>query len=284
LVRLFSPTPAKRFVRNAVDLPAIKQQYSRHEKPLTYFGLPSEGLYDILDWRKYIGKIVAVEKGDSYAPERKQAILLSKAIQLGLHTKLTLLRGELNQIILKGQDVIGQKLEYPFELVNFDYGGALLYPDRSRVKALEKFVSEQRGTDFLFLMTLNAREYDPAETNASQQRISAEICQISSRRAQRIENYFQTINAANSPSRQITHVLYLLKGLGEANHYRISWEPPVLYRGSKNTELIHYRVTFSYEATASTKVVSDQSLVDILGVRPLIAKGKTLTELALPIA
>lgn len=265
-----------------MDLPFIEHEYSQLGRPLAYLGLPSEGLYDIIDWSQYIGRIVAVEKGDAYDPELRQSMLLSKAIRLGLDERLTLLRGELNQIILKGQDTIGQKLEYPFELVNFDYGGAILYPDRSRIKALEKFVGEQKGTDFLFLMTLNLREYDPVEITASQQRIIAEVGQISRKRARRIEPYFEWVNRKDSPLRQITHVLYLLKGLGEANHYRISWGPCVLYTGSRGTQLIHYLVDFSYEREASTKVVSDQSLIDLLRVRPLNVIGRKLVPIDRP--
>jgi hypothetical protein len=211
-----------------------------------------------------------------------QAILLSRAIQLGLDERLTLLRGELNQIILDGYDSIGQKLEYPFELVNFDYGGALLYPDRSRVKAFEKFVIEQRGTDFLFLMTLNVREFDPAEVTESQKRITSEIAQLLPKRVRRIGRYFDWMNKQGSILRQITHVLYLIKGLAEANHYRISWGPCVFYSGSRETQLVHYQVDFSYESEASTKVVSDQSLLDLLAIRPFAVQGKSLVRISRP--
>lgn len=166
---------------------------------------------------------------------------------------------------------------YPFELVNFDYGGALLYPDRFRIDALEKFVHEQKPTDFLLLMTLNVREYDPSEINETQQRIRAEVGQLSSGNTEWIESYFHWINDGSNPLRQITHVLYLIKGLAEANHYRISWGAPTIYKGSRDTILIHYLVDFSFEPLASTKVVSDQSLIDILKVRPrMILSSKRL--------
>jgi hypothetical protein len=276
VVRLFVPSPAKRLVRRLVDLPAIEKEYTHHGKRLTYFGLPSEGLYDVRDWQRYIGQIVAVERGDPYDPARRQAILLSKAIRLGLSERLVLLRGELNEIILQGKDTIGQKLTYPFELVNFDYGGTLLYPDRVRVEALEHFVREQMKNDFLLLITLNVREYDPREIDETQERIKAEVTQLLPTQAARVASYFQRMNNSNSPLRQVTHVLYLLRGLAEANHYRISWDAPILYAGSKGTPLIHYVVRFSFQCGASTKVVSDQGLNDILCVQPRILKGRKL--------
>jgi len=274
VVRLFVSSPSKRLVRRLVDLPAIIREHEHHGGPLTYFGLPSEGLYDLKDWQQYIGRIVAVEKGDPYDPERRQSILLSKAIRLGLSERLILLRGEVNEIIVQGQDSVGQKLIYPFELVNLDYGGTLLYPDRLRVEALERFVREQMGSDFLLLMTLNVREHDPHEIDNTQERIKTEVIQLMPEDAGRVTSYFQRMNDSNSALRQITHILYLLKGLAEANHYQISWDVPTLYAGSKGTPLIHYVARLSFQHGASTKVVSAQTLTDILGVRPRILKGR----------
>jgi len=276
LVRLFSPSPSKRVLRKSVDLPAIKREYAYHGKPLTYFGLPSEGFYDVLDWLPYIGQVFAVERGDPYNHERKQATLLSKAIRLGLHERLVLLRGEVNQMIVRGEDDVGQELVYPFELVNFDYGGALLYPDRFRVEALEKFVRDQRGTDFLFLLTLNLREYDSVEITATQERIVSEVSQLSPRKTKSIEAYLEETNKGDYPTRQIIHVLYLLKGLAEASHYQFSWQPPVIYSGSKGTQLVHYMAAFRFQAKASTKVVSKQSLIDLLNASPRFLKGNRL--------
>lgn len=275
MVRLFTPSPSKRRIRKLVDLPAIKRKCSHLNRKLRYFGLPSEGFYDVMDWLSYIDEIVAAERGDPYDPERKQSILLSKAIRLGIHERLTLLRGEINEIILQGRDSIGQELTYPFELVNFDYGGALLYPDRFRIKALEHFVRLQNGTDFLLLMTLNIREHDPNEITATEGRIKTEITQVSPERITWLSNFFKWMNEMNSPLRQIIHLLYLLKGLAEMNHYQIAWEPPTLYKGSKETILIHYLTDFSFDPHASTKTVSSQSVVDILNVCPrIIRSGK----------
>ena len=277
MVRVFVTSPGKRLVRRLIDLPVIAREYARHGGLLTYFGLPSEGFGDVQDWRPYIGRIVAVERGDPYEPERKQALLLSKAIRLGISERLLLLRGEIHEIILRGQDTIGQKLTYPFELVNFDYGGTLLYPDRNRVKALERFVGEQsrNESDFLLLMTLlNMREYDPREIDETQERIKADVTQLLPGDAARVADHFRRMNESNSPLRMITHVLYLLKGLAEANHYRIEWDMPVLYAGSKGTPLVHYVTQLSFQPGASTKVVSEQGLNEILNVRPRILAGR----------
>jgi hypothetical protein len=51
----------------------------------------------------------------------------------------------------------------PFELINLDYGGSLLYSDRVRIDALEVLINKQRPLDFLLLITSNIREFDPNE-------------------------------------------------------------------------------------------------------------------------
>jgi len=238
-----------------------------------------------VDWSKYIDTVVAVERGDPYCPERKQSLLLSNAIDLGLIDRLTLLRGEMNRIIMYERDIYNQRLRYPFELVNFDYGGSILYPDRMRVEALEKFIRNQRGANFLLLLTLNTREFDSEEINQTQARILAEIAQVAPHQAENVERRIKRANASPHPFmqvvRQVMHVLYMVRGFAEANRYRVWWELPLVYRGSRKTILVHYLFDLHHDPKASTKVVSPQGVMDIVRASVRILKGQRIRSVAL---
>lgn len=121
LIKTFKSTVNKDFVRT-VDYGFIKEEFEFHGRKLRYFGLPSEGLYDVVSWNEFLGEFVAVEAGSKSDPSSRQTLLVSKALQLGYHNRLTLLRGEINDIILNDSDEVGIPVPYPFELVNLDAG------------------------------------------------------------------------------------------------------------------------------------------------------------------
>jgi len=278
LVKVFVPTENKIQVRRSVDLPLVAQERRHFGRGLTYFGLPSEGLYDILDWKDYLSKIVAVEKGEPQEPARKQALLIANAIRLGLSDRLVLLRGEINRIILDGKDDYGTRLEFPFELCNFDYGGSLLYPDRVRVDALETFVLRQRPFDFLIFITTNVREFDKPELGETLDRVKTEISQLSRPETYpNLDTFCEWVNS-EPVQEQVLHVQYLLKNLGEFNRYHVCAYPPVLYEGSNQTRLLHYAFTFRFQKGASTRVVSPQSLIEVLNLPLQVLRDSHLRE------
>lgn len=263
LIKTFKSTVNKDFVRT-VDYGFIKEEFEFHGRKLRYFGLPSEGLYDVVSWNEFLGEFVAVEAGSKSDPSSRQTLLVSKALQLGYHNRLTLLRGEINDIILNDSDEVGIPVPYPFELVNLDYGGSILYPDRLRIDALEVLINRQRPTDFLLLITSNIREYDQNELIATQNRIHKEVLQFRPDLDSQIRRYLQLVNEKQSLRRQVLHVHFLVKCLAEQNRYEIKCFPAMLYEGSRKTVLIHYVFRLRYQKTASTRVTSDQSLLDIL--------------------
>ena len=263
MIKLFSSTPSKDFVR-AVDYGFIKEEVDFHGKKLHYFGLPSEGLYDIICWNELISDFVAVEMGSRSDPSSKQNLLVCKALQLGYHNRLTLLRGEINEIILSDRDDVGTRVPYPFELINLDYGGSILYPDRIRIEALEVLMKRQRPIDFLLLITSNIREYDHEELVRTQDRIHKEIVQYRRGLSDKIKQLFKQINERESLLRQIIHLHFLMKYLAEQNRYETTCVPALAYEGSMGTKLIHYIFRLRYQKNASTRVISNNTLIHIL--------------------
>jgi hypothetical protein len=263
LAKTFTNTDNKDFIRS-VDYGFLKQEVEHQGKKLRYFGLPGEKLYDVIVWKEFLNEFVAVERGSKSDPCSKQNLLVCKALQLGFFSKLTLLRGEINEIIISDKDEIGKRVPYPFELINLDYGGSILYPDRLRTDALEILVSRQRPIDFLLFITSNIREFDQNELLNTQRRIRQEILQYRVDIKGKIDSYFELINKREPIFRQILHLHFLVKYLGEINKYKTTCFPAIYYQGSKKTELIHYIFRFRYQKGDSTRVISDQSLLDIL--------------------
>lgn len=259
----FTNTKNKDFIRT-LDSGFLRQEVSHHGKKLRYFGLPGENLLDLIAWKDFLAEITAVERGSRSEPYAKQNFLVSKALQLGFSNELTLLRGDVNQIILTDKDEVGTRVAYPFELINLDYGGSILYPDRKLVNAIEVLINRQRPTDFILLITANIREFDQEELVKTQKRIFQEILQYRPDIKDQLQAFFSVINEKEPILRQIIHLHFLVKCLGETNKYKTTCFPAIYYQGSKKTELIHYIIRLRYEEGVSTKVVSDQSLPDIL--------------------
>lgn len=266
-----------------MDLGFIKKEYNHHGKKLRYFGLPGESLYDIEAWAEFIGEIYAAEIGSKSDPSSKQSLLIANAINMNVYDKLVLLRGEINEIILKGYDEIGTKIIYPFELINLDYGGSLLYKDRIRVKSLDVLFKNQQKKDFLLLITSNVREFDLEELIKTQDRIKKEFSQFGKKFINQLNLYFNQINKDESLLRQIIHVHYLIKNLAENNKFDIACYPGIKYEGSKQTILIHYIFRLRYNMQASTKTPSKQTLVEILnqGVQE-VSNGKLVDMIKYP--
>lgn len=260
---MFQNTENKDFIRQ-INLQYIIEESEYHNKKLKYFGLPSEGLYDIIQWNEYLEYFVAVEMGRKSNPSSKQNLLVAKAMQYNLHLKMKLLRGEINSIILNDRDDVGQKIPYPFELINLDYGGSILYPDRIRTEALRILVQRQRPTDFLMFITSNVREYDEYELKKLQDRVISEVVSFLPDSESHLITYFVQINESESYLRQIIHLHFLIKYLAEENGYDVTCFPAINYEGSRGTQLLHYIFRFRYEKETSTRVVSDQSLLKIL--------------------
>ena len=282
LIKGFINTENKKKIRE-IDEHYIKQESEHHSKKLRYLGLPSEGLYDIITWNRYIEHFTAVEMGRRSDPSTKQHLLVSRSMTLGYYNKMTLLRGEINQIILDGVDSVGAELVYPFELINLDYGGTLLYKDRIRIEALRRLVLNQRKTDFLLLLTCLTREYDTEELVETQERIIQEVISFTPENETILRKYYETVNAEDSLLRQIQHVHFLIKYLGEENYYDVRCYPAIHYIGSNKTELLHYIIRFRYQEGASTRVISKQTLLDLLSQEAFFLGEQELEEIGNPL-
>lgn len=277
MIRIFKDNPNKQIIRE-IDKEYIIKEYQHHSKKLRYFGLPSEGFYDILQWNSYINEIVAVERGSKSEPTSRQSLLMCNAFQYGFHNRLLLLRGDINDIILNDKDDNDCKIPYPFELVNLDYGGSILYEDRIRTRAIKKLIQMQKPCDFLLLITSNVREFDEKELLDTQDRIKKDLS-LNKKLESEFTAYINWVNENKTIHRQIIHLNYLLKYDAEIETYDIECLPPIYYTGDTNSKLIHYISKFRYQKNVSTKVQSVQSFLDLLSLQIYEIKDNKLKTL-----
>ncbi len=79
---------------------------------LKYFGLPSDEMKDILDWQPMFSEFIAVERGTAPNYWERQHLLMFNAFKNDILSKVTLLRGDIDLVILSGKDENGNVTLY----------------------------------------------------------------------------------------------------------------------------------------------------------------------------
>lgn len=153
----FETNPNKDFIRSSYDRELIKDWYASKRHLLKYLGLPAWQMLDILSWQEFLSRFTAIER-----EENEQHLMFLKANVTDIEHRLHSLYGEFDNILLTGRDRYGNTPEWPYDLVNLDYFGGLIYPNLSRPKALRKLVLNQATyeTSFLLIVTQHLRDRD----------------------------------------------------------------------------------------------------------------------------
>lgn len=171
-------TKNKAAIRQLWDATIIGNFAKDRQKRLDYFGLPGPDIQDLIDWKEYIGFITGVEYSDRGNGQDKDAQFkkISKLMQnlmlLDLGGNWEVRRGRLEDIILNGADVDGNKpfnlrlekdrpINMYYDIHNWDFQNGLGYSNKKKVddkvEAIKRCMQLQRGYPFLFLLTLNVR-------------------------------------------------------------------------------------------------------------------------------
>lgn len=264
----FVTTPNKDLLRKKFDLNAVEDHFKKKGKELTYFGLPGPQILDILEWRKYLGTVIAVER-DLYAKH----FMRSKAFSMGFNqSNFQILFGDIDDIVLKGEDSDGTKLrEEAFDVINLDYEGGLVYKDlvgdSKRVKAIKRLFDLQQASkrDFLLLLTVNTRNRDWGEFNKTLDQIQGELEEYN------VENIADNIDWYKSAGYAYKIKVYLPVHLGiwaSSTSFSCSEAKAVMYLGSSNRRMVHFACSFVY---GEPKL--GQSLIRILSIPMYEAEG-----------
>jgi hypothetical protein len=277
LPKRYHSTPNKDFIREE-DAKLIAQDYKSKKRELAYLGMPSGEMRDILTWEKYFRRCTAVE-----IDEQIRSKLSLNIIRYGLEDKVRVMYGDIEEILIKGKDNHGNRLELPYDVIFLDFFGTILYKNLKRVDALKSLIQKQRGNDFLLLITFNLKE-----KNYSRDTLIRTFDKI----RDDLENlYFfdstmklhikRVIDAYKSEQthemyRQKLFVPYLIKGVSESVGFKVHAYPPIFYEGYHKNPMIHFRFKMlSQHIMPTPVVVSDQNIVNLINLNMKeVAGGK----------
>lgn len=262
----YKTTPNKDIVRR-YDKKKIEDLFLKKDKKLKYIGLPSPELNDILEWNEFLDTFVAIERGEQFDRTTAPHNLLLKATILKLRHKLTLIRGELDDVLMAGKRYGEINIDYPFDLAFFDFFGGILNKGFNRVNSFKNFFKNQAPNDFLLLMTFNLRYAQENEELAVIEKIEKELKGFirnadEKERLREVLNWYKSKENAEQ-YRQKIFVPYLLRE-AESSGYDVCSEKPVYYLGYNNSPMIHSISWFGYCGSHATRAISNQTLLEVI--------------------
>ena len=242
-------THNKQVVRD-LQCETIAKYFGDQLGSLSYFGLPSSSLGDVKQWATLLKSITAVERGEIGKEWELQHDLELEAFRCGLFDKLTLLRGDVDQIILTGRDINGKQPLFPFDIVSLDYSGGLFYLDSKgvsvRIAAIEAVVQRQsvRKGNFVLLISCNLDGIDQGEVRGTLANMCTSLNRTGSNGDAVIAAY---LKHQSEQARLKLYVPYLLNQFASKYRYHCETQPAIIYSGNLRTEMIAFRVYFKYD-------------------------------------
>src|SRR5262249_46070040 len=154
-------TNNKQVVRD-LQCEVMRERFAKRLGGLSYFGLPSSSLEDVAQWSPLLQRVTAVERGEAGKEWEMQNEVLINAFRLGISRMLTLLRGDIDSILLSDVDGHGNKPAWPYDVISLDYSGGLFYRNEGgqlcRLEAIKKVFERQAAAgakEFLLFVSFN---------------------------------------------------------------------------------------------------------------------------------
>lgn len=288
LKRPQSFTQNKQVVRD-LQCEAIQKHLATRLGRLRYFGLPSSSLQDVAQWNALLEKVTAVERGEQGREWILQNELQVNAFKLGISSKLTLLRGDIDQVLITGKDAFGSSPTWPYDIVSLDYSGGLFYRDASqvlrRLEAIKQVFVRQAAAgapDFVFFLSFNLDQVDPHEVRES--------LKVMERDLKRFGRSADNVMAAylahtKEQARLKLYVMNLTAQLAAQSQFDSDSEPPIFYSGNKGTEMMAFRCFLKRSTRTFVPRAPKERLHQIINRRMIeIVDGKQFfTNLGLPL-
>jgi len=260
-------TPNKQKVRE-MDMRLIERHFKDRKGDLRYLGLPASTMTDVLQWQDYFQHFSVVERGRAGEEYRYQHDLMLTAMQHGLADRLELLRGDMDEILLNGEDSFGNPIPYPFDVVSLDYSGGIIYKNDSgrarRAESIGSLFQEQaeKGQHFLLLVSCNLDNEDRGEIQAVLHDIERELEKLGVVADETIQAH---LNHKLGEARLKVYVPYLVGRLS-ARWYQCEHFKPIYYEGNRGTRMMHFSVRLKRTAEYIAGRPSRQTLAHILNL------------------
>lgn len=261
----------------AADVLLIKKEYMRKGAKLSYLCMPSGKIRDIIQFGTYLGRISAVE----IDPCQRMELALN-VMRKGLDRYVTILFGDIQDILINGKDSFGNKLEFAYDIVFLDFFGTILYKNLRRVEAISSLIESQKGHDFLLLLTFNLKKkkYSTHTVKAVLDKIKTELfgfCSHDDLLREKIADVIQCYKSEETEEmyRQKLFVPYFIKTKAERFGFKVHCYPPVFYRGFRNNPMIHFSCKLTSQVVSPTHAISEQTILDIINLNVKeVSKGR----------
>lgn len=250
------------------DTKLVSREFKNKGRKLIYLGLPSGEMKDIIEWKEYLSKYTAIERDEN----QRNAILLT-ALKENIQDNLTLIFGELDEILLRGKDKFNNELKFPYDVVFLDYFGGIIYREFRRINAIKSLIEKQKFLSFILLMTFNLEESEYAKKQRIDvlNKIKTELYSFypfNEKIKNVIKDVIEWYNFESTPEfyRQKIFVPFLIKTNSEMLGFRLHCYPPIFYRGFRKNPMIHFQFKLTPGGVSPTKEVSQQTVIDIINM------------------
>jgi len=276
----FESNPNKEHIRRFVDQPLIEGWFQTTGRPLKYLGLPAWQMLDIVAWQRFLGRFTGIERA-----ENQQHLMFLQANVRDLEHRLYALYGSFDHILLQGRDSYNKMPEWPYDLVNLDYFGGFIYADLSRPKAFKKLIENQAAYEqsFLLIVTQHLRDGDSlGEKDKFLTDLGSRLkgAVLDKRLYADIDKVVAWYRDAQIPdaARQGLYMNLFFREAGEAEHFKVTCRPGIVYTGTGNTSMIHFATDFIYEHSIAHRATSDQTLLEVIDLGLLEARDEQLSN------
>jgi len=263
-----------RFTRNKQTVRDLQGETIReHLKDrlgnLRYFGLPSDEMKDLMNWKALFSAFVAVERGIVPNTWERQNLLMFNAFMNDILSKVTLLRGDIDRVILKGRDEDGNVLDYPFDVITLDYSGGLLYRDKEergkqyRLEAIKELIHNQAShkTNYLLFVSSNLDNCKDAEIKNTLLNLKTELLRYGMNAKEAIQAY---LNHEKDEVRLKLYVPYFVNQVAAGCNYNCETKPTIFYLGNQDTRMMNFRFWLTYDPRTTAPRFPRESLVQMI--------------------
>lgn len=276
-------TRNKQIVRD-LQLEMIKKHFRSSIGKLKYFGLPSDEMKDIRDWAPFFSKFIGVERGDPPDCWKKQHFLLVNAFKFGFLSKLFLLRGDIDRIILTNRDDANKIVEFPFDVINLDYSGGLLYRDdkreQYRLKAIRKLIEKQAEykINYLLFISTNLDNSKDGEIKLTFENIRTELKRAGYNADEVIDSY---LNHDMDEVRLKIYIPYFINQIATSQYYNCETEKIIFYLGNRGTRMMNFRFYLKYDPRTTAPRFPRERLSQIINSPMIKIKDGKYHEVSL---
>ena len=236
---------------------------------LRYFGLPSDEMKDIIDWKALFSVFVAVERGVFPNNWERQYLLMFNAFMSDILSRVTLLRGDIDKVILEGRDEDGNALDYPFDVITLDYSGGLLYRDKKgrgrqyRLEAIKELIRNQAShkTNYLLFVSSNLDNCKDAEIMKTLLSLRTELLRYGTNAEEAIQAY---LNHEKDEVRLKLYVPYFVNQIAAGCNYNCETEPTIFYLGNQDTRMMNFRFWLTHDPRTTAPRFPRERLVQII--------------------